>query len=498
MNIQPVKLTDLLELVPHSSVIGPVEGVLTGCTCDSREVREGDLFAALKGFNTDGRNFVPEAFSRGAGAVLSHAGPESSLPDGKTWIVSPRDREAFSAAAAAIYDPGESIPKLVGVTGTNGKTTVAYLLRSILGGSGRAGMLGTIEYDDGEGLKPAWRTTPEANHIHSWLRSLANRSIGYGVMEVSSHALVLSRVNDLRFRVAAFTNLTRDHLDFHRTMDDYYRAKLHLFSLMEEDGTAVINIDDSFGKRMVSEIRVPNVVTLGSDPSSDVHPIDVVMGLDGTKGRIATPWGEVEIDSPLMGEFNLQNIMTASASALSAGASIEEVYSGVKELALVPGRIERVEAGQPFTVVVDFAHTDDALKQILSTLRSLEPDRIITVFGCGGDRDASKRPLMGTVVSRLSDCIVLTSDNPRGEDPELIADMVETGIRPELSGSKEFLRVLDRREAIRTAIEIARAGDLILIAGKGHERTQLEGDRKRPFHDPTVAGELLREKKWGN
>ena len=357
-------------------------------------------------------------------------------------------------------------------------------------------MLGTIEYDDGEGLKPAWRTTPEANHIHSWLRSLAERNVGYGVMEVSSHALVLSRVNDLRFSVAAFTNLTRDHLDFHRTMDDYYRAKLHLFELMENDGTAVINIDDPFGRRLVSDVNVSRVVTLGNSPSADVHPVDVEMGLDGTRGRIDTPWGELEIDSPLMGEFNLQNIMTASASALSAGASPEEVYGGIKRLNLVPGRIERVDAGQPFTVVVDFAHTDDALKQILSTFRSLEPQRIITVFGCGGDRDASKRPLMGTVVARLSDVIVLTSDNPRSEDPDLIADMVETGIRPELSERKQFLRVLDRREAIRTAIEIAHAGDLILIAGKGHERNQLEGDRKRPFHDPTVAREILEERKW--
>lgn len=496
MSAQTLRLSELLEVVPHSAVIGPVNGILTGCTCDSREVMTGNLFAALKGFNFDGRAFVSEAFRKGAGAVLSHGGPLEPIPEGRAWIVSPRDREAFSAAAAAIYDPQGMTPKLIGVTGTNGKTTVVYLLRSILGFAGGAGMLGTIEYDDGKGLKPAWRTTPEADHIHRWIRALTERRIPYGAMEVSSHALVLSRVNNIAFNVAVFTNLTRDHLDFHRTMESYYQAKRRLFDLLEENGTAVVNIDDPFGARLASELSTKRLVTLGRDSTSDVHPVKTEMDFTGMRGVLATPWGEVAVDSPLVGLFNLKNIMTAVAAAMTAGASIADVERGISGLSLVPGRIERVEAGQPFSVLVDYAHTDDALKQILSTVKALKPRRIITVFGCGGDRDATKRPLMGAVAARLSDFVILTSDNPRSEDPGAIADMVESGLKPELSPSKEFRRLLDRREAIETAVKSASEGDVIVIAGKGHERTQEEGEQKRAFHDPTVAREILKEHGW--
>jgi len=496
MNAHSLRLSELLEVVPHSTVLGPVNGILTGCTCDSREVKKGDLFAALKGFHSDGRTFAAEAFARGAEVVLSHGGPLEPIPEGAAWIVSSRDREAFSAAAAAIYDPKGMKPKLIGVTGTNGKTTVAYFLRSILGLAGGAGMLGTIEYDDGEGLKPAWRTTPEADHIHRWIRALTRKKLPYGAMEVSSHALVLSRVNDISFNVAVFTNLTRDHLDFHRTMENYYQAKLRLFDLLDRDGTAVVNTDDPFGARLASGISASHLVTLGMDSASDVHPLKSDMDLTGTRGALTTPWGVVEVDSPLVGLFNLRNIEAAAAAALAAGASIGDVESGIKNLSLVPGRVERVDTGQPFSVLVDYAHTDDALKQLLSTVRALKPRRIITVFGCGGDRDASKRPLMGAVVARLSDFIILTSDNPRTEDPAAIADMVESGLRPELSPSKEFRRLLNRREAIALAVKSALEGDVVLIAGKGHERTQEEGGEKRPFHDPGVAREILGEYGW--
>ena len=495
MKQKGIRLKDLLAAVPHSLVLGDPEVSLTGVTCDSREVRPGDAFFALRGFRKDGRVFAREAAERGAAAVFAHAGPEGPW-SGIPWIVCPRDREAFSAAAAAVYQTRGLPVKLLGVTGTNGKTTTAYLLRSILGGAGGAGMLGTIEYDDGKGLRPAERTTPEAHHIHRWLRTLHEEDIPFGIMEVSSHSLALHRVSDLAFAVAAFTNLTRDHLDFHRNMEEYFQAKRRLFSLLAPDGTAVLNLEDPYGLRLASEMEGRRLLTVGFSRPAEVRPQKVTLDLSGISGRFATPFGPLPVRSPLLGAFNLQNLLVAAASALAAGATLEQTAAGIEALAGVPGRVERVSAGQPFTAVVDYAHTDDALKNLLTTLRDLKPKRLITVFGCGGDRDRTKRPLMGTVAARLSDVVVLTSDNPRSEDPAAIAEEVEAGIRPELGPEKRFLRILDRREAIREALSMALPGDVVVVAGKGHERTQTTGGEVRPFHDPTVLRELLGEMGW--
>ncbi len=495
MSAPGLSLADLLALVPHSSVEGPAEATLTGLTCDSREVSPGDAFFALRGFREDGRRFVPEAVSRGAAAVFSHASPEGAAP-GIPWVVCPRDRESFSAAAAAIFATRDLPVKLAGVTGTNGKTTVAYLLRSIFRQAGGCGLLGTIEYDDGLGLTPAARTTPEAHEIHAWIRRLAEGGIPYGAMEVSSHSLVLHRVRHVTLATAAFTNLTRDHLDFHETMEAYFQAKRQIFDLLAPGGTAVLNLEDGFGLRLASELEGPRILTVGLSKPAQVRPRRHAMDLQGIRGAFSTPFGEVEVRSSLLGNFNLQNLLVATGAALAAGATPAQAAAGIEAMKGVPGRVERVDAGQPFTVIVDYAHTDDALKNLLSTLRDLGPKRLITVFGCGGDRDRSKRPLMGAMAARLSDVVLLTSDNPRSEDPAAIAADAEAGIRPELTPRKEFRCILDRREALGEALRMARPGDVVVVAGKGHERTQTSKGRVRPFHDPTVLRELLGEMEW--
>lgn len=489
-------LSELLGAVPHSSATGPADAVVKDLTCDSREVEEGACFFALKGFKRDGREFAQEAIQNGARVVFSHAGPLKPVPRAVTWVVCRRDREAFSAAAAALYDTQSSKVKIVGVTGTNGKTTIAYLLRSTLSGAGGAGLLGTVEYDDGEGLRPAVRTTPEAHEVHRWIQTLGMHGAAFGVMEVSSHSLVLSRVRDVSFAVAAFTNLTRDHLDFHKTMEAYYQAKRSLLDLLAPQGMAVINLEDSYGLRLSGEVDRKRLLSVGYAKPAQVRPKRYDMDLSGIRGTFLTPFGDVRVKSRLTGEFNVQNLLVAAASALAAGATTKQVEEGIAALELVPGRMERVDAGQPFVVLVDYAHTDDALKNLLQTVRDLKPKRVITVFGCGGDRDRSKRPLMGAVAARLSDVLFLTSDNPRTEDPAAIARDVEKGIKPELGAQREYRCVLDRREAMAEALSAAGEGDVVVVAGKGHEPQQQTGDVKRPFHDPTVLRELLGELGW--
>jgi UDP-N-acetylmuramoyl-L-alanyl-D-glutamate--2,6-diaminopimelate ligase len=293
-----------------------------------------------------------------------------------------------------------------------------------------------------------------------------------------------------------FTNLTRDHLDFHGTMDAYFSTKRGAFELLAPGGSAALNIEDPYGVRLAAELDRKKVLTVGRKRPADVRPERLVMDLSGIRCTLKTPFGDVDVSSSLLGQFNLENILVASGTALSAGATPGQVGAGIAALEGVPGRLERVSMGQPFSVMVDYAHTDDALKNLLSTLRALGPRRIITVFGCGGDRDRTKRPLMGAVAARLSDVVVLTSDNPRTEDPAAIARDVENGIRPELGAERTYERVLERREAIRRALSLAQEGDVVVVAGKGHEREQLAGATRREFHDPTVTRELLGEMGW--
>ena len=315
-------------------------------------------------------------------------------------------------------------------------------------------------------------------------------------MEVSSHALDQGRTGGIRFSSAVFTNLTRDHLDFHKTMEAYYQAKRSLLDLLSPSGTAVVNLEDPYGLRLSGEVDRKRLLSVGYAKPAQVRPKRYDTNLSGIRGAFLTPFGDVKIRSGLTGEFNVQNLLVAAAAALAAGATVQQVEEGVAALERVPGRMERVEAGQPFAVLVDYAHTDDALKNLLQTVRDLKPRRVITVFGCGGDRDRTKRPLMGAVAARLSDVLSLTSDNPRTEDPAAIARDVEKGIKPELDAHRVYRCVLDRRQAMADALSAAAEGDVVVVAGKGHEREQQAGDVRRPFHDPTVLKELLGEMGW--
>jgi UDP-N-acetylmuramoyl-L-alanyl-D-glutamate--2,6-diaminopimelate ligase len=484
---------ELLSVIPFSSFTGSPETIVSGITCFSKDVEKGDIFAALKGFRDDGRSYVQEAVNNGAAAILSNLDPLPEIPKNIPWIVSGKAREAFSAAAAHLYPIREMKPKLAGITGTNGKTTIAYLLRNIFREAGGGGILSTIEYDDGENLIEACRTTPEAPFVHKWLQKLSGRGLPFAAMEVSSHSLELQRVSSLSFDAACFTNLTRDHLDFHETMEKYYEAKRRLFDLLAPEGTAVVNIEDNYGVRLVSELEGRRILKIGDAPPADIFPRTSDISLEGIRSRVVTPSGEIDISSPLVGKYNLCNMLMAAGLSTALGISSEAVANGIAKTRGIPGRLERIEEGQDFSVFVDYAHTDDALKNLLSNLKPMIKGRLITVFGCGGDRDKTKRPLMGAVSTRLSDVVILTADNSRNENPEEIARDVEAGINPELNGAKIYIRELDRREAIRKAFAEAEKDDAVVIAGKGHERSQTASGVSKPFHDPTVAGEILRE-----
>jgi UDP-N-acetylmuramoyl-L-alanyl-D-glutamate--2,6-diaminopimelate ligase len=377
----------------------------------------------------------------------------------------------------------------VGVTGTNGKTTTTHLIDAVLRAAGkRVGLLGTIQYRIADRLAEAVRTTPEASDLQKLFREMVDASCSHAVLEVSSHSLALKRVHGCAFKVAVFTNLTRDHLDFHGDMEAYFEAKRLLFStLLRPDGWAIVNLDDDHGETLVASSR-GRVMTYAIDREADIRAEGISLSLDGTTFVARTSAGDFEVRTHLLGRFNVHNILGALGACLALRLPREAILGGLGSLTGVAGRLERVEAGQDFAVIVDYAHTDDALKNLLETMRELGPKRVITVFGCGGDRDRTKRPLMGAVASRLSDIVIVTSDNPRSEPPEAILAEIQSG----MNGRKVERHVIaDRRDAIAKALELAGPGDAVVIAGKGHETTQVLRDRTIPFDDRQVARDLL-------
>jgi UDP-N-acetylmuramoyl-L-alanyl-D-glutamate--2,6-diaminopimelate ligase len=386
---------------------------------------------------------------------------------------------------------------VVGVTGTNGKTTTAYLLASILDAAGlKAGLLGTVTYRLGGEEREASRTTPEAPDLQQLLDSMLRQGCRSAVMEVSSHALALKRVDGMTFAAAIFTNLTRDHLDFHEDMETYFLAKRRLFEMLPRDAPGVINLDDPRGPSLVEICGTP--VTFALTRPADVTPGPLAITLDGLTFDINTPRGVIPIRSPLVGRPNVSNILAAAATSMAMDVPLEAIAAGVANLPGVPGRFEVVSTpGDVVTVVVDYAHTDDALRNLLETARPLAPKRLVTVFGCGGDRDKTKRPLMGMVAARLSDVVVITSDNPRSEDPLRIIDEIKRGIPAgsQSGRSPDIRTIVDRREAIEKAVELAGAGDVVLVAGKGHEKYQQIGGRVLPFDDGEVARTALSRRR---
>jgi UDP-N-acetylmuramoyl-L-alanyl-D-glutamate--2,6-diaminopimelate ligase len=483
-----MKLEGLLKGCSVRGATGDLGIEILGLAYDSREVRPGDVFFAIRGTRADGNCFVPKAIARGAKAIVSASPPIQSLAI--PWIQADDERAALAAMAGNFYGHPTEKLHLIGITGTNGKTTTTYLVESILKAADRpAAAFGTIEYrGPGFGF-PAERTTPEAPDLEKLFKQVADAGWEYAVMEVSSHAIEMKRVQELRFDIAVFTNLSRDHLDFHGDMESYFQAKKKLFTGLDgmRPRVMVLNIDDPRFEDLRS-IDPSRVISYGMQGAADIGPLRHVFGWEGTEARYKTPAGELEVRTSLMGKPNLFNIGAAIGVGIALGLSPNVISRGIERLRNVPGRFEPVNAGQRFRVIVDYAHTDDALEKLLRSARDITTGRLILVFGCGGERDRTKRPVMGQIAARASDFAVVTSDNPRGEDPTAIIREIEDGMH-----DAQYKVIADRREAIRAALGEAKEGDTVVIAGKGHEAYQTIGTTSYPFDDRVVARELLHE-----
>ena len=468
---------------------------VSAVTYDSRRATAGSVFVALRGLKADGAEFAAQAISRGAALVLAETPRPESVQT--PWIVVSDARLALALLADRFFDHPSHRMKVIGVTGTNGKTTTSYLLASILDAAGlKAGLLGTVSYRLGAEEREASRTTPEAPDVQQLLDEMIRQGCSSAVMEVSSHALALKRVDGMRFAAGIFTNLTRDHLDFHEDMENYFQAKRRLFEMLPDDAPGIINLDDPRGASLVGVSK--RSVTFAITKPADVTPGPLEFTLSGLSFELRTPRGSVRIESQLVGRPNVSNILAAAATAVALDLPLDAIVKGVRALPGVPGRFEVVSSpSDEVTVVVDYAHTDDALRNLLETARPLSPRRLVTVFGCGGDRDKTKRPLMGMVAARLSDVVVITSDNPRSEDPQRIIDEISRGIPAGQQGTRapEVRTIVDRREAIERAVEQADAGDVVLVAGKGHEKYQQIGDRVLPFDDGEIARNALERRR---
>ena len=486
----------LAEMLGEGIAVTPVpRKEISGLECDSRQVEKGNAFFAFPGEKADGHDFVPQALDAGASSVVSERQPPPQWRD--LWVQVLHGREALAHSALHFYGRPDRRVKLTGVTGTNGKTTTAHLIDGIFEAAGiTAARLGTIEHKVGRRRWKAINTTPESLDLVRFLAELEQQSGTHATLEVSSHALELKRIHGMDFHTVVFTNLSRDHLDFHGTMETYGRAKQRLF---EGAGGAlprfgVINQDDPLGRDLLKRAGFETLsfgLTRGAAVSAD--RVDALPG--GLSFLARTPSGNFEVSSQLRGPFNVHNILGAIAVGLTYQFDVEVIRRGIAACPTVPGRFEPVDAGQPFSVVVDYAHTDDALRNLLEAARRLldrqrEPGRIVTVFGCGGDRDRTKRPAMGEIAARLSDRVIVTSDNPRGEDPRNIIDDILAGLK---RVDASFQVEPDRAKAIRQALLEAREGDIVLLAGKGHETYQVIGAKAVPFDDREVARRVLRE-----
>jgi UDP-N-acetylmuramoyl-L-alanyl-D-glutamate--2,6-diaminopimelate ligase len=504
-----MKLSELLQATAVIRVSGDPDPQVSGLHYDSRTVSSGGIFFALKGVTTDGHDYLEAAVAQGAVALVVEN--SRNVPPGVTAVLVSDARLAMSQIAAAFYGRPTAAAPLIGITGTNGKTTTTYLLEGILHAAGLpAAVLGTVSYRFGATVIEASHTTPESTELQAALRQLADAGARSFVLEVSSHALEQRRVDGCSFDVGIFSNLTREHLDYHGSMELYLQAKKRFFAeLLKADAIkpyrrAAVNMDDPYGGA-IRECSACPVVTYGSDAANDIHGIDVSISVSGISGRISTPKGEFTFVSKLLGRFNLSNILAAVAAGAALDLPLAAIKAGIESHLPVPGRLERVENNRGVTCLVDYAHTGDALENVLATLKEIATGRIITVFGCGGDRDNGKRPIMGGVAIKYSDLAVVTSDNPRTEEPAKILEQVKAGIVPsaareytiaELADgfvSKGFVVIENRREAIRLAAKLAKAGDILLLAGKGHEDYQIIGTTKHHFDDREEAAKAFGE-----
>jgi UDP-N-acetylmuramoyl-L-alanyl-D-glutamate--2,6-diaminopimelate ligase len=498
-----MKLSTLVGHLPVQGDLGNDPEVF-GLRHDSRTVEPGELFVTWSGAKFDGRLFARQAIDRGAVAVLADRERPAEMaaePPAIPWLVAAEPRALLADLAAPLYGHPDRDLTLVAVTGTNGKSTVVEITAAILDAAGSpCGRMGTLGYrfagEDraarGAGAA-AVRTSPEASDFYRLLAEMRARGARAVASEVSSHALVQGRVRGIAFDVAIFTNLTRDHLDFHGDMEAYFLAKRRLFGQLKEGGRAVVNLDDPYGARLATEMPA----ALGFGNGGAVSAVEVELDGDGIRGRLRTPRGEAAFRSPLLGRYNLSNLVAAAAAGEALGLPLTAIAAGIGATPPVPGRMEAVRAGQSFVAVVDYAHTDAALAAAIRSLRELTGKKVVVVFGCGGDRDPGKRPLMGKVAGDLADLAVATSDNPRGEDPLAILSAVEQGLKA--SGNREYRIVPDRREAIRRAVAVATGAGgpsawAVLVAGKGHEREQLVGNQRIPFVDRDELAAAITER----
>jgi len=484
-----MKLINIFADIPVIGISGDTEIDIRGIAYSSKSVQPGFLFAAMRGEKRDGFDFVDDSLARGAVAVLSDRKPPAHFP--KTWIQVSDARLALGLCSANFYGhPSEEIP-VIGITGTKGKTTVTYILEAVLKRAGfQPAVLGTVSYRGPKKSIPASRTTPEAPDIQMMLREMIQDGATHCVMEVSSHSLILHRVIGIRFQVTVFTNLSSEHMDYHHSMEQYFEAKKGLFLLPGKKRIAVVNTDDPWGNKLASQLTT-GVISYGLKPPAMVRTEKFHFSETGIKADIKYPAGKLTVHSPLLGRPNLYNILAAAASALTLNIPVHKIREGIASLQGVPGRFEKIENPLGFQIFVDYAHTDEALKNLLETSRELSKGRIILVFGAGGDRDKTKRPRMGEVAATYADRMIVTSDNPRSEDPMSIITQVVGGIKK--TGSTTYSVQADRKKAIKEALRIAEKDDYVLIAGKGHENYQIIGDEILPFDDAKVVREIIRE-----
>ena len=485
-----MKLREVLEGVPHTMFEGPFDVDISGISHDSRKIQSGDVFVAVQGEKMDGFAFIEKALQNGAEAVFSSRKKPDLFP--KAWIQVSDEREALGLCSANFYGHPSKELKIVGITGTKGKTTVSYILEEILKKANQVpGVIGTISYRGPNIDLSAERTTPEASDMQKILRQMVDGGATHCIMEVSSHALELKRVTGIEFDVVVFTNLSGEHMDYHKNMDSYFAAKKKLFHVGRNHRTAIINVDDDWGKKLISDIPMEFIST-GLHSPAMVKAEKFEFDADGTKLTAKFPSGKMTISSHLLGKPNVYNTLSSLAASLALNIQTDAIQQGIAALQGVPGRFERIQNSLGIQIYVDYAHTDDALKNLLETAQDLARERIILVFGAGGDRDKTKRPRMGAIAGELADLTILTSDNPRTESPSAIISDVEKGLRT--TGPKKYIILPDRKEAIKKALSLARKDDIILVAGKGHENYQILGDKIIPFSDKDIIYEILKSK----
>ena len=481
-------LRQLLAQIPGIEWTGDAAAEVRGISYDSRSVQSGDLFVAIQGEKADGARFIADAVQNGAIAVAAECKTDAGLQ--AAAITVPDARKFLAEISRNFYGDPSAKLKIAGITGTKGKTTTSYLMESIYRCAGlRSCLAGTIEMKIGDHRFHSSHTTPESADLMKFFRQAVDENCTHGAIEVSSHALKLRRVYKTRFAVGVFMNLTHDHLDFHGDMETYFNAKRILFSADNGLESAVINTDDPYGERLASEVQMP-VLRFGFKKPAEIRALAYKSNADGTDMECETPAGRIRFRLHLVGRPNVYNVMAATGASLCLGLNPEAILAGVESLRGVPGRMELVDAGQDFSVIVDYAHSPDSLQNLLETVRQLPHKKLIIIFGCGGDRDRIKRPIMGEIAAKMSDFVFATSDNPRTENPLDILAEIEPGLR---RGTAPYAIVPDRREAIAAAISMAKRGDVVVIAGKGHENYQIIGSRLIPFDDRTLARELILE-----